>query len=118
MKKRPYLVTIIAWIFVLAGIIGFVFHVTEVKARPRFQYDLLWPLGLSLLAILCGFYMLRQSNWARWLAVAWLAFHVILSGFHSTQGFIVHTVLLAVFAYFLFRPQATAYFRGTGTEGT
>src|SRR5262249_785490 len=63
------------------------------------------------LAIVCGVYMLRGSNWARWLALAWLAFHVIVSSFHAWHQLLVHGLLLAVVAYLLFRPQTTQYFR-------
>ncbi len=34
--------------------------------------------------------MLRGSNWARWLALAWIAFHVFLSFLHSWQQVLVH----------------------------
>ena len=55
--------------------------------------------------------MLRGCNWARWLALAWIAFHVVLSAFHSLPEFALHAVLCAVFAYFLLRPDAALYFR-------
>jgi hypothetical protein len=116
MRKRPWSVTIAGWIFVLVGAADVAFHVTDVKLRGPFAYDALWPLGLGLVAIVCGLFVLRGSNWARWLAVAWLAFHVILSG-HVLERWIVHTLLLAVLAYLLFRPQATAFFRASRTEG-
>ena len=116
MKKRPLAVTIIAWIFVLVGIVTCVSHASEIQPYA-IRYDDVAAVGISLVAVLCGIYMLRGSDWARWLAVAWLAFHVILSGFHSRRELIVHTVLLAMFAYFLFRPEATAYFRGARREG-
>ena len=35
-------------------------------------------------------------NWARWLLVAWLAFHVVVSGFHSMSEMAAHAVLLIV----------------------
>jgi hypothetical protein len=58
--------------------------------------------------------MLQARNWARWLALAWMAFHVILSVGHPPQELIVHTVILLLFAYLLFRPEARAYF-GAGS---
>jgi len=58
--------------------------------------------------------MLRGDNWARWLTMVWMAYHVILSGFHSLQQLVIHSLLLAVFAYFLFRAEATLYFRRAG----
>ena len=44
----------------------------------------LWGLNSpSSLAIVCGVFLLRGHNWARWLALAWIAFHVVLSAFHA-----------------------------------
>ena len=48
--------------------------------------------------------------------VVWIAYHVILSGFHSLDELAVHSVLFAVSTYILFRPEATKYFRGVKTE--
>jgi uncharacterized membrane protein YgdD (TMEM256/DUF423 family) len=118
MKKRPWSVTIISWIFVLVGVFGVILHATEIKAQRPFQYDPVWAIGVSLVAIVCGFCMLRRNDWARWLSVAWLVFHVVLSGFHSRQELIVHGALLVVFAYLLFRPEANRYFRGAEMERT
>jgi hypothetical protein len=111
MKHRPLSVTIIGWLFIAAGALGFAYHVTELK-RP-FEYDVLWVCFLRLLAILCGVFVLRGSNWARWLLVIWIAYHVALSVFHSWSGVLIHTLLLVVVAYFLFRPSASAYFSRT-----
>jgi hypothetical protein len=56
-------------------------------------------------------FMLRGQNWARWLSIVWMAWHVVLSAFHPLSELIMHGVLLAVFALFLFRPRAPAYFQ-------
>lgn len=115
MTKRPLSVTIVGCIFLAIGILASASHATELRG-PGLD-DALWALLVSLVAIVCGIFLLRHVNWARWLAVAWLAFHVILS-LHSWQALVIHSALLAVFAYLLFRPTATAYFRAPGTEGT
>ena len=119
MNKRPLSVTIIACIFIAAGIIGFAYHVTEFKSLHPFPNEILWAASVRLLAILGGVFVLRRHNWARWLLLAWIAFHVILSAFHPLPELIVHGLLFAVVAYVLFRPQASAYFRGaSGSDGT
>ena len=113
MKERPLSITIIGWLFVAAGVIGLACHATEFKARRPFEYDAVWVCLVRLLAILCGVFMLRGSNWARWLLVVWMGYHIVLSALHSPLQLIVHSLLFAVILYFLFRPQASAYFRGT-----
>ncbi len=60
--------------------------------------------------------MLRRQNWARWLALAWMAFHVIVSFFDRFRGLAVHCILFAVIAWFLLRPQAARYFRPVRSE--
>jgi len=111
MNTRPVSVTIIGLVFIAAGAIGLIYHLTEFRAQP-FPYDLLWISFVRLIAIISGVYMLRGHNWARWLALGWIAFHVILSAFHSVFELALHGVLLAAFAYLLFRVPATRYFRG------
>jgi hypothetical protein len=61
-------------------------------------------------------YLLRGANWARWLALVWIAYHVIISGFHSLHELVIHSLLFAVFAYFLFRGPESRYFHAARTE--
>src|SRR5690348_10682015 len=113
MNKRLWSVIIIAWLFVVVGAGDIVAGLWVV--RRQFHSDSLWLIGLGVVAIVCGFFLLRRSNWARWIAVAWLAFHVALS-FDSRSKLVVHGALLALLAYFLFRTQANAYFRPAELE--
>jgi hypothetical protein len=118
MNKRPLPVIIIACLYIATGAIGVVYHLTEFKARPSFQsfqYDIVLIELVSLMAIVAGAFMLRGYNWARWLAVAWIAFHVVLSAFHSWRELAMHSLLLVIFAFFLFRPAANRYFNAAGT---
>jgi hypothetical protein len=110
-NKRPLPVNVISWIYIAAGVVGFGVHAKELITEGVFQTDAMWLVLVPFLAMAAGVYMLRGRNWARWLAVAWMAFHVVLSAFHSAQQLAVHAVMLALFVYFLFRPEATAYFR-------
>jgi len=111
MKNRPLSVTVISWIFIGAGALGFFYHLSGFKTLRPFQYDLVWVCLVRLIAILCGGFMLRGHNWARWLLLIWIAYHVILSALHSVFGTVVHGFLLAVISYFLFRSRVTAFFR-------
>jgi hypothetical protein len=111
MNKRPLSVTIIAWLFITAGVVGFAYHLSEFKAPPPFQFDVALVCLVRLLAIVGGAFMLRGQNWARWLSIVWIAGHAVLSAFHPLSELIMHSVLLVVFTFFLFRPRASAYFR-------
>ncbi|MGH9631185.1 MAG: hypothetical protein ACRD7E_23015 [Bryobacteraceae bacterium] len=117
MKERPLSVTAIGCLYIVAGAIGLAYHFTELDPEHLFEDDVLWILLVRLTAIVCGIYVLRGSNWARWLALAWIAYHVVLSGFHSWFELAVHSLLCAVFAFFLFRPRAAQYFRIPKAEG-
>jgi hypothetical protein len=112
MNKRPISVTILSWILIAAGTVGLIYHVREIKTLP---YDTLLVEFVRLLAVIAGAFMLRGHNWARWLAIVWIAFHVVVSYFHSWGEVAMHAVILAVFAYILFRPAASAYFRSYPT---
>ena len=111
MKQRPLSITIIGLLFIGVGTIGLASHATEFRAQRPFEYDIIWVSLVRLLAILSGAFLLPGSNWARWAVVVWLAYHVILSAFHSLSELAMHSLLLCVIAYFLLRPKASAYFR-------
>jgi uncharacterized membrane protein HdeD (DUF308 family) len=115
MVKRPRSITIISWIFIVFGSIALlsgILSIGEVTVAQRIaELKGHWYVHVSrIVQILCGVFMLYGFNWARWLLVAWLAFHVIVGGLHSKFQLIVHSLLFAVVVYFLFRPQASAYF--------
>ena len=106
---RPLSITIISWLFIATGVIGLVYHSREFSGLDS---DAAWVCLVRLVAIVCGAFMLRAQNWARWLLLVWLAYHIILSAFHSLLEFAVHGLLLAVLAWFLFRQKASQYFAG------
>ena len=110
-NKRPLEVTIVAWVYIASGMIGLAYHSTEFQIEHPFENDAAWVCLVRLLAIVAGAFLLRGHNWARWLALVWMAWHVYLSVFHPLSELIVHGVLLVVIAFFLFRPRASAYFR-------
>lgn len=113
--KRPVSVTILACVYLAVGVIGFVFHFRELLAG---HHDAVAMEVTELVAILCGAFLLRGHNWARWLALAWIAFHVELSAFHAIPELVIHAVFCAVFAWILFRSEASRYFRGARVEAT
>lgn len=113
-KTRPLSVAILAWIYIAVGAIGAIGHASEFLARNAFQYDVIWIELTEFIAILCGVFILRGHNWARWIALAWIAFHVVITAFHPLPRFAIHCAFCAVIAWLLFRPAAERYFRRMG----
>jgi hypothetical protein len=116
--SRPLAVAIIAVVYVVAGLAGLVSHLAQIHLTRPFEADVFWAALVALIAILAGVFLWLGHDWARWLALAWIGFHVVLSFFHSTREVVVHGLLFAIFAWFLFRPQANDYFRSRHATAT
>jgi hypothetical protein len=108
-------VTVISCLIAAAGALGLAYHLTELNLQHPLQNDVVWVSLVRVVAIVSGVYMFRGRNWARWLAMAWIGFHVVIGGFHSRQQMAMHSLLFVVFAYVLFRRPAQGYF-GTATS--
>ena len=123
MKQRPLSITIISWLFIVFGAIALVaglwplIHLNGAQLLADLEKH--WMVYLSRSAqIIAGVFMLYGQNWARWLLVVWLTFHVVIGALHSPVHFITHLFLFLVVLFFLFRPAASAYFKSLlGTEG-
>jgi hypothetical protein len=111
MSKRPCSVFSIGLLFLAVGLGGFIHQVVEWRATGGFRQDRIWVLLVDSLAILGALFLFRAANWARWLLLAWMAFHVVVSAFHPLRELIIHALFLVALAYFLFRPPASLYFR-------
>jgi hypothetical protein len=111
-NTRPLSVTILAWVYIAVGGAGFLAHFGGIHAGNAFQYDGIWIEAVEIAAVVGGTFMLRGRNWARWLAIAWMAFHVGLSAFGAFQELAIHSLFLAAMAWILFRPNARRYFSG------
>jgi hypothetical protein len=109
--KRPVSVTLISCLFIIAGATGIVFHASELKEIGT-EPEAIWVLVVRLLAIVGGLFVLRSANWARWLLVAWIVYHVILSFYHSTAELAIHAIITVVVLIALFHKGANAYFVG------
>ena len=110
MNKRPVPITILACLYLIVGTIDFVVHLRQPLARHAFRYDDALIEVTQLIAIVCGLFMLRGRNWARWLAFAWIAFHVPLF-FDSLHNAVMHVLLFGLIVYCLFRSDSSAYFK-------
>lgn len=125
MTKRPLPLTIIGWLFIAVGAISFVSGWLPrdnggirraLELRASHPLDTALADGVRILAAVAGVFILRGINWARWLLVAWLLFHVAISLRHSPSELIIHSLLCVVVLYFLSRADAAEYFRARGTE--
>ena len=106
-RKPPLPVVVVALLYVAVGALGIVYHF---RSLLRWQQDSVWAVSAEFLAVLIGVFLFRGQNWARWLAVAWIAFHVVVSAFNSLAQATVHAAFLAMIAWALFAPEARRYF--------
>jgi ribosomal protein S18 acetylase RimI-like enzyme len=111
-RRPPISVLIVAILYLAVGIIGFAYHFPELRAGHP---DAIWIELTEFLAIVAGVFMLRGQNWARWLALAWIAFHVALS-IGSARQFMVHSLICLAIAWALFHPRASRFFHRAETE--
>jgi hypothetical protein len=112
MRQRPRSVTVVGWLCIAMGVVAVGYHTTELTAPNPMQNDVLWVLFVRALLIVGGVFLLRGHNWARWLLLAWLAFHVYISALHSLEAVVIHSFLLLAVGYFLLRAPASAFFCG------
>lgn len=115
MKRAPAVVLIVSIIYIATGAIGLTHHISDFKGHSL-QYGLVLIALLRLAAIISGIFMLLGKSWARWLAIAWIAFHVVISFLNSVQQVLVHAVIFVLIGYLLFRPEARAFFNHKGED--
>ena len=108
MNKRPIPIVIVAAIYLLVGVMGFVYHFQELTAGHR---DAIAIELTELLAVVAAAGLFRRQNWARWLALAWVVFHVVISLFHPLQELLIHLGLCVLISWLLFRPATSRWFR-------
>ena len=110
MPRRPWSVTVVSALLIVAGVAGLIYHFSDFKNAQAVLYEAVLVSVVRLMAVVIGIFMLSGRNWARWLAMAWIAFHVILSAFHTVSELTFHVVVLGVFAGALFHHAAARYF--------
>lgn len=115
MRKPPVSVLIVALLYLAVGIVGCVYHFPSLLA---WQQGSVWAESTELLAVIAGVFLLCRQNWARWLAVTWIAFHVGISALHSYAQASVHAVFLVLIAWALFSSAAAKYFQRDSNEGS
>lgn len=104
--KRPFSVTFLGYFFILVGIAALLYHLV----RSSLDYWMLLIALLEIVAIVAGVFLIKGRNWARWLLLLWIAFHVFASALNSLSASVPHLLLLVAVAYFLFTPPDSKYF--------
>lgn len=104
----PVSVLVIALLYLAVGVVGFIAHFHTLLA---WQKDSVWVESTEFLAVVTGVFLLLRQNWARWLAVAWIAFHVVISAFNSYSQAAVHAAFMGLILWALFQPEARGYFK-------
>ena len=104
--RRPNAVLLVSCLYMAVGAIAFVFNFPKLITL---QKDSIWIELTELLAFIAGAFMFRGHNWARWLALVWMAFHVAIS-FPVVRQVVIHSIILVLIAWVLFRPDARRYF--------
>ena len=104
-NRIPVSVILIACLYLAVGVGGFVAHFGD-RGAP----DWIWVEVTESIALVCAVFLLRGHNWARWLAIAWMAFHVAISfGDWSKLG--IHSLFLVLIVWCLFRADASRFFQ-------
>ena len=91
MKPGPFVI-VIAVLYIVVGLAGFVSHLPK-QWQPEDTLIEATELG----AMTCGVFLLLGKNWARWLALAWMALHVVIS-FPVIHKVAIHVCFLIVIA--------------------
>lgn len=110
--KRPWPVIVIACLYLLVGVAGFVGHFPELMARHP---DAIAIELTELLGVVSGVGLLMRQNWARWLALAWIVFHVGLSLFHPIGELLIHAAFCVLIAWALLQPASARWFRNASS---
>lgn len=106
--KIPVAVIVVAVLFLLVGVGGFIGHFHGLLAGHRDAYAIELT---ELLAAVAGTFLLLRHNWARWLALAWILFHVAISLTDPIGKLAAHVAFSIFIAWALFRPASSQWFR-------
>lgn len=111
-RRVPIGVIAVAALYLAVGMGTFIFHLKDLRAPGG-----IWIEVTELLAVVCGLFLLGAQNWARWLAIAWMTFHVLLS-YGDWRQLAVHGAFLAFIVWALFRADANRFFRAPVNPGS
>lgn len=122
MNKRPLSVTIVAWFIIVTSLFSLLSvlamgsnpQVAQMLAESPLPASVHQVIGIvgALISLICGYGMLKGFDWARILyigaAAAGLLFNLVTVPMASIL--VLGVLMLAVIAFFLYRPAANAWF--------
>lgn len=122
--KRPLAVTLIAWFTIVSSVLG-ALNMLQARSNPMVQ-ELMRQSALSIgvqttlafigfaVSLIAAVAMLRRRDWGRWLLVGYSVLGLLIGLVTSPfKGLILFSgVLIAVYAFFLFRDPADRWFKG------
>jgi hypothetical protein len=115
---RRWPVIVVAVLYIAIGAAGLVGHYPTLNGDGTWHTEDVWIEVTEAIALVAGVFILRRHNWARWLALAWIAFHVLLSVFHTAGEVAIHALLAAVFGWVLFGPSGKRHFGASHPTAT
>ena len=109
-KKCPISITMLSWLYIVVGVLSTAAHYAEFWTHRPTVSEFAWINLLGVEAVVAGAFMLHGKNWARWLALLWMATHVVISVFHPMREIVIHSVVFVLIGAVLFRREAREYF--------
>jgi hypothetical protein len=129
---RPVSVTVISWILIATAVIGLLAWILMAFGPGKRQLEnitriwgmsvgvqILFGLAGNTIMLVCGFFLLRGRNWARWTIVVFFAIGFLLSiWFYGSVALLLPGLIwIAAFVFFLFvRTPAARYFGARARE--
>ena len=113
MQRRPVSIIVISFLFILLGALTLIHAAWDtVNTYERLtDFQRHWMIYLSaVVAIAGGVFLFQGQKWARWLLVAWMAFHIVVGALHGLGPLLTHVAIFSVILYFIFRRRSSAYF--------
>lgn len=110
--KRPFTVAFVGWLFIAVGPAALCYHLV----RSTLDFWIIPIAFVEITAIVAGIFLLKGRNWARWLVLIWLAFHVVVKALDSLFSSVPHLLLLVAIGYFLFTQPDSGYFKSASSR--
>ena len=105
MKKLPIPLTVISWVLIVVGGLAVIFGIVRSAEGETFrsQAPLVYAGSVvgPILAVACGFLMLMNSKWARWVLLLWFVESALVNMVYSPLRVLPFAVLFAVAGFYL-----------------